>query len=308
MAFPTIFANLPAGVEPLSLFDTMFNVVGSMGVVACTATGTNTIALAPKTNMPTVSAYANYQAFGFVAANTTSGLVTININGVGALNAYASDGATQLASGALVAGAYYVFVYNSALNSAVGGFQIIGALSGGGGGSGGLTLLATVNASGASSVVFSATYITSAYNKYVVEIDGLFLGTASQALYLTLSTNNGSTYLSANYEWVSSQNRAASTSLTSSGSTSDSQISLGAIIGTASAAPSAGTIKLANLTGANQPNVEFRMSGGDSILGPFNLFGTGTNSGTTATNNIKFAASSGTITGNFHLYGLARPI
>lgn len=126
MAFPTIFNNLPAGNEPASLLDTMFSVVGSMGVIQCTATGTNAFALTPIANMPTVSGYANYQQFGFVCQTSASGNVTINVSGAGALNLYLADG--RLASGLdLIGGTYYVVVYNSALNSGAGGFQLVSA-------------------------------------------------------------------------------------------------------------------------------------------------------------------------------------
>jgi len=124
MALPITFSTLSAGNQPLIDFDTMFSVVASMGQIMCTASGTNIIALTPIANMPTVNTYANYQAFGFIPANTPTGSVTINVSGVGALAAYAPDGATQLGSGSLLAGAYYEFIYNSALNSAAGGFQL----------------------------------------------------------------------------------------------------------------------------------------------------------------------------------------
>jgi hypothetical protein len=133
MAFPIIFANLATGVQPLSDFDIMFNLLGTMSVVACTAGGTaNAIALSPITNMPTISSYSNYQTFGFVATATSTGAVTLNISGVSTLNAYASDGVTQLNSGNIQVGVYYEFVYNSALNGSVGGFQILSNPNAGG--------------------------------------------------------------------------------------------------------------------------------------------------------------------------------
>lgn len=131
MTFPTIFNNIAAGNEPLSLFDTMFNVVASMGVVMCTATGTNTLVLTPVTNMPTVAAYTNYQLFGFVAPATSTGNVTINVSTVGAVNAYNANGTTQITTGDLISGAYYIFAYNSALNGAAGGFQSVGSSAAG---------------------------------------------------------------------------------------------------------------------------------------------------------------------------------
>lgn len=136
MAFPIIFANLPTGIQPLSYFDTMFNTVGNMGTIFCTATGSNTVALTPIANMPTVASYTNYQAFGFVASAASTGSVTLNVSGVGALPAYAADASTQLSNGSISAGVYYLFAYNSALNTGSGGFQLIGNTGGGGGGGG----------------------------------------------------------------------------------------------------------------------------------------------------------------------------
>jgi hypothetical protein len=125
-AFPTTFATLAGGNQPLSLLDTMFGVVGNMAQVMCTATGTNTIALTPITNMPTQGAYQNYQEYGFVAAATSTSSVTINVSGVGALPLYLNDGATQASTNSLLINAYYLIIYNSALNSGGGGFQLVG--------------------------------------------------------------------------------------------------------------------------------------------------------------------------------------
>lgn len=124
-AFPTTFGLLTGGNQPLSLFDTMFGVVGSMGQVMTTATGTNSIVLTPNTNMPTITAYNNYQVFGFVAAASSTASITINVSGVGALPLYLSNGTTPAGSGALTAGAYNQIIYNSALNTGTGGFQLI---------------------------------------------------------------------------------------------------------------------------------------------------------------------------------------
>lgn len=124
MAYPTIFNSLASGAQPLSLFDTMFSVLGTMAVVQCTASGTNTIALAPNTNMPTQAAYATDQLYGFIAANTTTGAITINVSSLGAKNLYKIDGVTQAGSDDILSGSYYMVVYNAALNSAAGGFQI----------------------------------------------------------------------------------------------------------------------------------------------------------------------------------------
>lgn len=125
MAWRTVFGGLAAGDQNLSLFDQQFNDIGLLTVVPCTATGTNSIALAPNGFTATQSSYANYQLYSFVAANNSTGNVSVNVNSIGALNLYQTDGATQAGSGSVVAGAYYVIAYNSALNSNAGGFQFV---------------------------------------------------------------------------------------------------------------------------------------------------------------------------------------
>lgn len=104
--------------------------IASTGIIACTATGTNTIALQQNANQNVVTGYVNYQQFSFISAHTSTGSVTINVNGIGALNLYKADGINQAQSGTIVAGTAYTIAYNSALNSAAGGFQIMsGALN-----------------------------------------------------------------------------------------------------------------------------------------------------------------------------------
>jgi hypothetical protein len=129
MGWRTIFGNLTAGNESLSLYDTQFNDMGLLSVVPCTASGTNVIALTPQGFTAVQSAYANYQLYGFVAANTSTGPVSINVAAIGALNLYLSDGVTQATTGNIAQKAYYEIVYNLALNGGAGGFQIVGSAS-----------------------------------------------------------------------------------------------------------------------------------------------------------------------------------
>lgn len=114
MAFPTIFNNLAAGGQPLSLVDAMFSVVGGMGLIQCTASGTNTIVLTPITNMPTVSSYTNYQLFGFVGAATNTGATTVNISGLGAkgLTKFTTVGPSALTGGEVQIGQFMVIGYD----------------------------------------------------------------------------------------------------------------------------------------------------------------------------------------------------
>jgi hypothetical protein len=172
-----------------------------------------------------------------------------------------------------------------------------------------MTLLATVNASGASSVTFNSTYITTTYNKYVVEFDGVYTNDGG-TIYLTLSTNNGSTYLSSNY----SQSGCIGTGgggYTCATVGSKAQIDLGNgcdVTSSTSTLVSAGTVKLSNLAQAVQAMITSdTFFGGTACANNQQRMDTGGfNSTTTAINNIKFTDGlGGTITGNFHLYGLS---
>lgn len=124
MSARTTFANLSSGYQLLSLFDNMFSDLGAATVVPCTATGTNSIALAELSNKVAPSSYANHQLFAFVAAATSTGSVTVNFNSIGAKNLYHQNGTTQVGSGDIVSGAFYVVAYYASLNSGSGGFYL----------------------------------------------------------------------------------------------------------------------------------------------------------------------------------------
>lgn len=127
MALPRIFGPLPSPVQ-LSYLDEDFAAVGALTTIACAAVGTNTVALTPAVNTPTVGAYVNYQLFSFVAAATSTGAVTLNVNSLGDLALYLASGAAA-GAGALVSGILYTVAYNSALNTGSGGFQIMAGAS-----------------------------------------------------------------------------------------------------------------------------------------------------------------------------------
>lgn len=119
MALPIDFGNWAAGNQQSSQFDTQFSAVGALTVIPCSASGINVIALTPNSNTPTQLAYSNYQLYGFVAPNTSTGSVTANVSAIGALNVYFPDGVTQVGANGIVSGIYYVMAYVSGI------FQII---------------------------------------------------------------------------------------------------------------------------------------------------------------------------------------
>lgn len=123
MPLPQIFANVPTNTRVAgSQLDLDLDQVGTMGVYPCTASAGNNIALVPFPNLPTLSAYADYQRFSFVAASGVTGPVTLNFAGLGALPWYAADGITQLTTGQVGDGEYYDVAFIQALNSGAGGF------------------------------------------------------------------------------------------------------------------------------------------------------------------------------------------
>jgi hypothetical protein len=122
MAPRTVYANLQDGLQNLLLWDQSLADMGNLGMIPCTAAGTNAVTLTPMASAftPNVSSPPQQlQHFTFVAAATSTGLVTIN-----GLKLYKEDGATQAAANDLLINVLYGIVYNSALNSSAGGYQI----------------------------------------------------------------------------------------------------------------------------------------------------------------------------------------
>ena len=124
MPLPYVFANVTELDTPQ--LDADFNAVAALGVIPCTASGTNTIVLTPGANTPTISAYtSNAPEFSFEAANTSTGAMTISILGVGGKNVYKNNGATAAGANDFIQGSLYKVSYNAALNSAAGGWVIL---------------------------------------------------------------------------------------------------------------------------------------------------------------------------------------
>jgi hypothetical protein len=205
------------------------------------------------------------------------------------------------------------------------------------GSSGALTLLDTVNASGASSVTFGSSYITGTYNKYVIEFDSVIPATADTQMELQVSSNNGSTWQTSGYSWQATFASAAALNVAHGTSTaaadgSPSASAIG-ITGTNTAqtltiAPgpvvamtnvdlmmastsnnfASGTIRFSSPSGSGITNcvydVDYPAYNGGTLY-----FARGSGSGEYLTagsiNAIRILMSSGNITGNFHLYGLS---
>jgi hypothetical protein len=122
MAPRTVYANLTDGLQPFSLWDQSLADMGNLGMIPCTAAGTNAIVLTPMPSAfaPNISTPPQQlQSFTFVATATSTGAVTIN-----GLKLYKEDGATQAAANDIFINVLYGAAYNSALNGGAGGYQI----------------------------------------------------------------------------------------------------------------------------------------------------------------------------------------
>lgn len=122
---PYSFSNNTAPTGPQ--LDADLAALGAIGVVPCTVSGTNTIALTQQANTPTVAGYANYMQFSGVAAATNTGAVTAAVVALGALSVYKDTilGPSALTGGEIVQNTALVLMYDSALNSGAGGFHLI---------------------------------------------------------------------------------------------------------------------------------------------------------------------------------------
>lgn len=85
--------------------------------ISYSATGTNAIVLTPLSGTPTISAYANYQQFVFLAPATTTSSVTLQVGSLSALPVYIYG--QQAASGSLTVNQLVVCYYVSSLGGFV---------------------------------------------------------------------------------------------------------------------------------------------------------------------------------------------
>jgi len=113
----------------LQLLSQYYNfIVGMNRITPCDASGTNVISLAPLDASPLIEKYVDYEIYSFVAANTSTGLVTMTIvprdGTLATLKAFKTNGSAQATTGDIVAGSHYLAVYVDALDSAAGGFVI----------------------------------------------------------------------------------------------------------------------------------------------------------------------------------------
>lgn len=121
MAPRTTYANLADGLQNLSLFDQSFADTANLGVMPCTAAGTNAIVLTPNAALfpPTITTPQSLQLFSFVAAATSTGSVTVQVGTITPRNLVRMDGVTQAAANDIISGVTYLIGWNGSV------FQIL---------------------------------------------------------------------------------------------------------------------------------------------------------------------------------------
>lgn len=166
-----------------------------------------------------------------------------------------------------------------------------------------LVLIASTTASASASVAFTSK-ITTNFTVYVVKLRVIVAATLGKNLILTFSTDNGSTYLSTNYQWGNIEGKSTA-GVSNLGSTSDTSIQIG---GANDQSPHGynADITLYNLNDSTfSPRIDYTtVLLNNSTRQDINQ-GAGFNSTTTPVTAIKIAFNSGNITsGTFSLYGV----
>ena len=253
---------------------------------------------------------------GQVGIDTTSPVNALDVSGGAVIGTSYAGTDTAPTNGLLVQG--NVGIGTSAPSNPLSVNGIIQSLTGGfkfpdgttqttaSTGSGGMILLATVNASGASSVTFNSTYITSTYNKYVIEFDSLLAATNADNLELQVSSNNGTTWQTSGYSYSGyGYNQGTGTIYSASTTATYIDIANGQTLTNTAHNVAAGTIKFASPSGSDKTMFDYKISGYDSSNNIFSASGGGLYNTAGTINAIKIFMQSGNISGNFHLYGLS---
>ncbi len=113
----------------LQVLNAYYNyIVGMNRITPCDASGTNVITLTPLAASPLIEKYVDYEVYSFVAANASSGSVTMTVaprdGTLATLKAYKTNGSAQAGSGDVVAGSLYLAIYVDSLDSGNGGFVL----------------------------------------------------------------------------------------------------------------------------------------------------------------------------------------
>jgi hypothetical protein len=124
---------------------------------------------------------------------------------------------------------------------------------------------------------------------------------------MTISTDNGGSYIATNYGWASGYVNTGTTVFTATAVAVDTKFPINFLLGGWGTLANAGSgyIKFSDPSTSGTPCRFFwhaQGAAGANMQYP----AAGWNTTTTPINNIKFTADSGNITGNFRLYGIQK--
>ena len=171
----------------------------------------------------------------------------------------------------------------------------------------GLNHLSTATASSSSSLDFVST-ITSTYDTYLIVLDHLMTDSNGTNLHFLLSTDNGSSFLSADYADVTNVMRHhSSASNSTTGGRSAAQIELMSSVGNANGQGVSGHIWLFSPKDSSmQPTIRFDLAGSANGVNVQTSDGMGKHESGADHDAFQIKFSSGTIqSGQVRVYGLA---
>jgi len=171
---------------------------------------------------------------------------------------------------------------------------------------GAMVALSSVSASGASTVTFNSSLITSTYSTYAVIFSGWVPSVDRPAYYAEVTTNNFSSVLTCNYITIRTDSVAPSVRAATTG-TSIFMVTPGTFSTTLSDGGGSGIFWLYNPSATNVGRGMNWTLGGYSSNSANQEYWAGSATylnATTAINGLRFAQASGTITGVFTLYGV----
>lgn len=169
-----------------------------------------------------------------------------------------------------------------------------------------MVLLQATSASGASSVDFT-TGISSTYDRYLLVMTQVIPGTDNTDLYIRYSTDGGSNYPSTNEYTHARQSCDSAGTLSGAGASGAGQILIKGGLGSSTNEQLSGDVWLGNLSSATKYKGLWHQGQNFDSAGAFNShIGWGQFITSSAINAIRVIMSSGTITGEFALYGFKK--
>jgi hypothetical protein len=102
--------------------------IGTSRLIPCNETGTNVLTLTMLSVSPLIKQYNDYDVYSFVAAATSTGLVTALVTtlqgALATLKVFKNNGSAQATTGDVVIGLHYTLTFVDSLDSGVGGFVL----------------------------------------------------------------------------------------------------------------------------------------------------------------------------------------